>query len=148
MCVGEEGEGEKTQAPGGGRGVGARRGRSWEGQEAVSQVQGLRPRPVHPKPERDSYLRGRRAPGPEQPRGRVAPGAALAKALASPRRGKHRRRGEREPRSWARGRLGAARRVGCGGGRVALGDWFNVGNLVSKEGAAAEAVGGREASLR
>lgn len=32
--------------------------------------------------------------------------------------------------------------MGCGGGRVAFGDWFNVGNLVSKEGAAAEAAGG------
>lgn len=36
------------------------------------------------------------------------------------------------------------RRVGCGGGRVALWDWFNVGNLVSKEGAVAEAVGRRK----
>lgn len=55
---------------------------------------GTPPPPCPPGPGTgSSYLRGRGAPGPGQPRGRAAPGAALA----SPPRGKCRRRGELTP---------------------------------------------------
>lgn len=79
----------------------ARRGRSLEGTPGLpSRVLQNRPRLVHLAPRADSsYLRCRGSPGPGQPRGRGALGAALAKAPASPPlpgRGERRRRGERE----------------------------------------------------
>lgn len=79
----------------------ARRGRSLEGTPGpTSLVLQFRPRLIHLAPrEGSSYLRCLGSPGPGQPRGRGALGAALAKAPALPPlpgRGESRRRGERE----------------------------------------------------
>lgn len=117
--------------------MGAERGRSREGHVVASQFQkpplstrnrdGLLPvRPKNPRPraaQRPSSAR--RSPG-------IAAAGETQEAMGA------------RALSWARGPRGAAPRVGCGGGRVALRDWFNVGNLVSKEGAVAEEAGRRE----
>lgn len=117
-------------------------------QRASGSFSGPRtPSPPHPLstpsryrllPERWKTPRPREAQRPSSARRSPGEGPGIAAA------GKAQEARGARVLSWARGPRGAARRVGCGGGRVALWDWFNVGNLVSKEGAVAEAMGRRE----
>jgi hypothetical protein len=95
VCGGEGDSGEKT-----GLKVLAAAWERGEGGAGRSMGPPLRSRNSAPalstRAAAGSYLTSRGSPGPGQPRGRVALGTALAKALASPPRGKRRRRGERE----------------------------------------------------
>lgn len=140
VCVGGR-ERRKPKAQGGGRSVGARRGRSREGHLVASELQKPPPSTQNRDkllPERPKNPRPRAAQRPSSARRSPGEGPGIAAA------GETQEARATRALSWARGPRGAARRVGCGGGRIAPRDWFNVGNLVSKEGAVAEAAGRRE----
>lgn len=131
-------EGDSGEDPGSrcGRRRGMSIGRSWEGRGAAARVQRLRPRPVRPEPllpARPRIPRPRAAQRPSSARRSPGEGPGIAAAGEA-----QEARGARVT-SWARGRRGG---WSVGEAELRPGIGLNVGNLVSKEGAAAEAAGG------